>query len=380
MRRDGLQIPFIDLSRQHAPIRDELLRAVSCVAEAERYVLGRFVLDFEEAVAEYIGVRHAVGVASGSDALYLSLRAVDLQPDDEVITTAFSFIATAGAIENLGGRVVFADIEPRTFNLDANAVANAITDRTRAIVVVHLFGQMAEMGPILDVASQHGLQLIEDAAQAIGAKAFVENRWRSVGTLGALGCFSFYPTKNLGGWGDGGLVTTDDSAVGERVRRLRVHGADRGSGRDRHDEVGINSRLDAIQAAVLRVKLRHLTNWTELRRSRAAVYEQRLAGLQGLVTPPAEPDRFHVYNSYTIRSDRRDELRAFLEHCGIGTSIHYPSPLHLELCFAHLGYREGDLPEAERAAQETLSLPIYPELTPDELERVSEAIVEFCAG
>lgn len=370
-------VRFLDLSRQNDPIREELLAAVAAVAEAQSFVLGEVVRDFESAIAEYIGVRHAVGVASGTDALYLALRALDLRPGDEVITTPFSFFATAGAIVNAGCRVVFADIDASTFNLDPDEVVRAISDRTRAIMAVHLYGQMAAMEPILAVAAERGLTVIEDAAQAMGAKGLVGNRWQAAGTVGSLGCFSFYPTKNLGGWGDGGLVTTNDEEHADRVRRLRAHGQNQRDDTHVHREAGINSRLDAIQAAVLRVKLRYLPGWTETRRARAATYDRRLADPDGLVTPKAEPDRFHVYNLYTIRSDKRDELRRYLDGRGIGTGLYYPSPLHLQPCFAHLGYREGDFPVAERASREVLSLPVYPELTPEELERVVCAIEDF---
>ncbi|UCC48626.1 MAG: DegT/DnrJ/EryC1/StrS family aminotransferase [Gemmatimonadota bacterium] len=370
-------IPLFDLARQHVPIAEELISAVARVAEAQNFVLGAGVAEFEAAAAQYIGVGHTVGVASGTDALYLALRLLGLQPGDEIITSPFTFFATAGAIENAGGRIVFADIDPRTFNLDPTAVAAAISSRTRAILPVHLFGQMAEMGPLLELAAQRGLWLIEDAAQSIGAKALVEGRWRSAGTLGTVGCFSFYPTKNLGGWGDGGLVSTDDPELAERLRRLRVHGEDYANARYVYGEVGTNSRLDAIQAAVLHVKLRHLPGWTETRRARAAGYDQRLGEIDAITTPTAEPDRFHVYSLYTIRAPRRDQLREHLGKRGIGTGVYYPLPLHLQPCFGHLGYRAGDLPEAERAAEEVLSLPLYPELTVEEQARVAAGIAEF---
>jgi dTDP-4-amino-4,6-dideoxygalactose transaminase len=371
------QIPLFDLARQNEPIAEELLEAVARVARAQSFVLGATVTGFEAAVAEFVGAEHAVGVASGTDALYLSLRALELREGDEVITSPFTFFATAGAIVNAGGRPVFADIDRRTFNIEPARVAEVISERTRAIIPVHLFGQMAETDPLLELAAAHGLWVIEDVAQAIGAKGVVGGRWRTAGTLGQTGCFSFYPTKNLSGWGDGGLITTNDAELAERLRRLRVHGEDYGRGRYRHSEVGTNSRLDAIQAAVLQVKLRHLPGWTELRRSRAAWYDRELESIDGVNAPPAEPDRFHVYSLYTIRSKQRDALREHLGEEGIGTGIYYPIPLHLQPCFSHLGYKEGDFPVVEQAAAEVLSLPLYPELTREEMARVVAAIAEF---
>lgn len=372
-----MDIPLLDLGKQNGPIAEELMAAVARVAGGQSFVLGPAVTDFETAVAEYTGAAYAIGVASGTDALYLSLRALDLQEGDEVITTPFAFFATAGAVANAGGRLVFADIEPQTFNIDPQAVAAAITDRTRAIIPVHLFGQMAAMGRLLELARERGIAVIEDAAQSIGAKALVDDRWVSAGAAGAAGCFSFYPTKNLGGWGDGGMITTDDEALAERLRRLRVHGENYERGRYVHDEVGTNSRLDAIQAAVLHVKLGYLPGWTEMRRARAARYEQALAGIDGVAAAAAVPECFHVYSLYTVRAQRRDELKAFLVGQGIGTGIYYPLPLHLQPCFAQLGYGEGDFPEAERAAAEALSLPVFPELAVEEQDRVIAAIAEF---
>ena len=363
-------IPFLDLARQNLPIQEELLEAVARVAEAQNFVLGTAVRDFEAAIAEYIGVSHAVGVANGSDALYLAIRALNLQDGDEIITSPFTFFATAGAIENAGCRVVFADIDSRTFNLDAGAVSAAISDRTRAILAVHLYGQMADMAGLLRIAEDRGLAVIEDAAQSIGAKGLADGGWRSAGSIGDLGCFSFYPTKNLGGWGDGGLITTDDEQLAQKVRGLRIHGQNIGHNTYVHEEIGVNSRLDAIHAAVLHAKLSHLQSWTEARRVRAARYDQRLGGLDKLVTPTADDDRFHVYNIYTIRAQHRDELRAFLESRGVGTGLYYRLPLHLQPCFAHLGYKDGDFPEAERASREVLSLPLFPELMLEELDRV----------
>lgn len=379
MSDDTKEVPIalIDLARQHAPIAGELMAAVADVARSQGFVLGEAVERLERKISEYVGVRHAVGVASGTDALYLALRLLDLRPGDEVITSPFTFFATAGAIHNAGGRIVFADIEPATFNLDPDAVTAAINERTRAIIPVHLFGQMAAMDPLTELATRHGLPLIEDAAQSIGAKALVAGSWRSAGAAGTVGCFSFYPTKNLGGWGDGGMVTTDDDALAERLRRLRVHGEDYGRGRYLHEEIGTNSRLDAVQAAVLEVKLGRLPGWTEGRRARAARYDRALANLAGVTTPAAPSDRFHVYSLYTLRAERRDELKRELKRRGIGSGVYYPLPLHLQPCFSDLGYREGDFPEAERAAREALSIPVFPELTSGEQGGVIEALEEF---
>lgn len=377
--RERHQIPLFDLARQNTPIAEELLSAVANVARAQSFVLGPTVADFESAVTEYLDVEHAIGVASGTDALYLSLRLLDLQPDDEVITSPFTFFATAGAIVNAGGRPIFADIDPATFNLDPEAVAAALSNRTRAIIPVHLFGQMAEMPPLLELAESKSLSVIEDVAQSIGAKGLIEGRWLAAGAVGTTGCFSFYPTKNLSGWGDAGMITTNDMQIAERLRRLRVHGEDYGSGRYVHHEVGINSRLDAVQAAVLKVKLRHLPGWTELRRARAGWYDLRLSNIDGVSTPAVALDRFHVYSLYTIRARRRDDLRDHLRERGIGHGVYYPLPLHLQPCFASLGYGPGDFPEAERAAAEVLSLPLYPELGEGEMERVVAAIEEFYA-
>ncbi len=374
------QIPLFDLERQNMPIAEELMAAVAEVARAQSFVLGRAVADFESAVTEYLAVDHAIGVASGTDALYLSLRLLDLRPGDEVITSPFTFFATAGAIVNAGGRPVFADIDPATFNLDPAAVAAALTERTRAIIPVHLFGQMADVTPLLRLADDKGLWVIEDVAQSIGAKGLVDGRWQAAGAIGTTGCFSFYPTKNLSGWGDGGMITTNNAQIAQRLRRLRVHGEDYGGGRYVHHEIGTNSRLDAIQAAVLKVKLRYLPGWTETRRARAAWYDQGLAGIDGVATPTAAIDRFHVYSLYTIRAERRDQLREHLRDRGVGHGVYYPVPLHLQPCFASLGYRKGDFPESERAATEVLSLPVYPELATAEMEHVAAAIEEFYAG
>lgn len=359
-------IPLLDLKAQYASIRAEVREAVDRVMDSQQFILGAEVESLEREIAEYCGSRYAVGVSSGTDALLVVLMALGLRPGDEVITSAYSFFATAGAVARLGGRPVFVDIDSATFNIDPAAIASKITSRTRAILPVHLFGQMADMEEITRIASRHGLPIIEDAAQAIGA----ELQGRPAGAWGTAGCLSFYPTKNLGGAGDGGMVTTNDLGLAERIRMLRNHGF-----RMRyHSEIlGGNFRLDAIQAAVLRVKLRYLDRWTEARRRNAAEYRKRL---QPGTQLPAERFGTHVYNQFVIRHPRRDALMHYLKEQGIGCEVYYPSPLHLQKCFDDLGYRTGDLPVSERAAQTSLALPIYPELTPEMIQRVADSIAQ----
>ncbi len=363
---DPPAVPALDLRAQYQAIRDEIDRVVREVIESQHFVLGPEVAGLEADVARYCGVSHGVGCASGSDALLLPLLALGAEPGDEVITTPYSFFATAGSIWRTGAKPVFVDIEPDTYNLDPAGIEAAITPRTRAIIPVHLYGQAAEMDPINKVAATHGLTVLEDAAQAIGA-AYHGTR---SGGLGHVAAFSFYPSKNLGGFGDAGMVMTDDPELARRVARLRVHGMEP---KYHHHEVGFNSRLDALQAAVLRVKLRHLDRWTADRRVAAARYralfcEQRLTERVGL--PTERPGLFHVYNQFVIRvpAASRDALRAYLTTHRIGTEIYYPIPLHLQVCFASLGHKPGDFPVAEAAARETLALPMYPELT-DEAQR-----------
>jgi dTDP-4-amino-4,6-dideoxygalactose transaminase len=369
-------VPFLDLRAQFATIADRILSAVGPIFESQQFVLGPAVEQFERAAAEAIGTRHAIGVASGTDALLLSLRALDVGPGDDVITTPFTFFATAGAIYNAGARPVFADIEPATFNLDPAAVERAWTDATRAVLPVHLYGQMADLEPLLDLCEANGVALVEDAAQAIGANGLVRGAWRPAGAAGRAGAFSFFPTKNLGAYGDGGLITTDDDALAARLRRLRVHGGERTY---HHEEVGFNSRLDALQAAILHAKLPSLAGWNGQRRANAAWYDRRLADLAHVRTPAARADRFHIYHQYTIRAERRDELKRHLDARGVGSMVYYPLPLHLQPCFRPLGYSEGDFPESERAAAEVLSLPIYPELSEAQREEVCAAIEAFYA-
>lgn len=367
-------VPLLDLKAQHAPIREEIRAAVDRVVETQQFILGPEVEALEHEVAAYCGCSHAIGVSSGTDALLLALMALGVGPGDDVLTTPYSFFATAGAIARLGARPVFADIDPRSFTIDATQVALALTARTKAMVPVHLFGQIAEMEPILDESRAHGIPIVEDAAQAIGA----EWRGRRAGSLGQLGCFSFFPSKNLGGFGDGGMVTTNDPEFAEKARMLRSHGA---RTKYHHVLVGGNFRLDAIQAAVLRVKLRHLDSWTKGRQANAAVY-RRLFAEAGLAPrqiqlPEELPDRRHTYNQFVIRCANRDTLRSHLNSQRIASEIYYPVPLHLQECLAPLGKRPGDFPEAERAARESLAVPIYPELTTPMQAAVVNAVVDF---
>lgn len=367
-------VPLLDLKAQFALIRDEVMPALLAVIERQQFILGPEVEELEKAIAKLSGTRHAVACASGTDALLLSLKALDLRPGDEVITTPFTFFATAGAIWNAGGKPVFADIEPETFNIDPRAVEATIGPRSRAVVPVHLFGQMARMEDLLGMAGARGLVVIEDAAQAIGARRKIEGQWRMAGELGWAGAFSFFPSKNLGAWGDGGMIVTQDEALAERLRRLRTHG---GSKRYYHEEVGTNSRLDTLQAAVLLAKLPHLGRWSEARRKVAARYSEELEGVGDLVLPKVDEANEHIFHQYTIRTGRRDALLEHLRERGIGCAVYYPTPLHLQPCFADLGYRAGQFPEAERAAREVLSLPIYPELGSEAQGQVIEAIRGF---
>jgi dTDP-4-amino-4,6-dideoxygalactose transaminase len=316
-------------------------------------------------------------VASGTDALLLPLKALELQPGDEVVTTPFTFFATAGAIHNAGGRAVFVDIDPDSFNLRPELVAEAVGPRTRAVVPVHLFGQMAPLAPLRELADRRGLFLLEDSAQSIGARQLVDGAWRSTGQLGHATAFSFFPSKNLGAFGDGGMVVTDDADVAARIRRLRVHG---GIKMYHHEEVGFNSRLDALQAAILLAKLPHLERWSEARRRNAAWYDERFAALEErghLRRPRVAATNQSVYNQYTLRVEERDALKQFLTAEGIGAAVYYPLPLHLQPCFAYLGYGEGDFPESERASREVISIPVYPELTEEERETVAATIERF---
>ncbi|HEX5581467.1 MAG TPA: DegT/DnrJ/EryC1/StrS family aminotransferase, partial [Gemmatimonadaceae bacterium] len=368
----SMPVPLLDLRAQHAHITDDVTAALLRVVEDQAFILGEPVAQLEAAVAEMSHVRHAVGCASGTDALLLALRALDVGPGDEVVTTPFTFFATAGTIHNVGARPVFVDIEPRTFNIAPEAVAAAITPRTKAVIPVDLFGQMAPLDRVAEAAP--GLPIIEDAAQSIGARRKIGGEWRMAGEAATIGTFSFFPSKNLGGYGDGGMMVTQDDALFERLMKLRTHGSRRTY---YHEEVGFNSRLDALQAAVLLAKLPHLASWSEARRANARHYDAAFADVPELVTPFVDPDAESIYNQYTLRCERRDELQAHLKEQGIGSAVYYPLPLHLQPCFAYLGYRPGSCPEAERAAGEVLSLPVYPELSAAQRDEVVAAVRAF---
>lgn len=372
-----MAVPLLDLTRQDEAIGDEVRRRVEEVASSQRFILGEPVERFEETLAAHEGVDHAVGVASGTDALLLALQALGVGEGDEVVTTPFTFFATAGAIHNAGGRPVFVDIEPETFNMDPGRLAEATGPDTAAVVPVHLFGQMADVGAIRRVADRHGAAVVEDAAQAAGARRESGGEPRAPGQVGDAAALSFFPAKNLGAWGDGGAVLTDDPELAERVRRLRVHGGLRSY---RHEEIGTNSRLDALQAAVLEAKLPHLEDWNRARAEHAAWYDERFAELEEagcLRRPAAREDARHVYHQYTLRVRDRGALREHLSGREIGTGVYYPLPLHLQPCFEDLGYEEGDFPESERAARQVISLPVFPELTDAERAEVADAVEAF---
>jgi dTDP-4-amino-4,6-dideoxygalactose transaminase len=367
-----MKVPLLDLRAQYQTIRHEVRAAIDRVCDAQQFILGEEVTALERDVAAFCEARFAVGVSSGTDALLVALMALGIGPGDEVITSSYSFFATAGTIARLNARPVFVDIDPSSFNLDPTALAARVTSRTRAIVPVHLFGRTCDMTAVHHVATQHGLAIVEDAAQAIGAR---DDRGRSAGMVGTLGCLSFFPSKNLGAFGDGGMVLTNDAALAERVRILRVHGS---QPKYHHQVVGGNFRLDAIQAAVLRVKLKHLPGWTKARRENAERYRTlfRDTDLDEQVRLPADTPG-HIYNQFVIRCRDRDGLQRFLHDRGVSTEVYYPVPLHLQPCFRDLGHREGDMPEAEAAARESLALPIYPELTEAAQRHVVTQIAEF---
>jgi dTDP-4-amino-4,6-dideoxygalactose transaminase len=366
-------IPLLDLHAQYAPLRDEILAAVTRVCDSQRYIMGPDVTAFEEEIASLLGVSYAVSVSSGTDALLLALMTLDLKAGDEVITPTYSFFATAGAIARVGARPVLVDIDPTTFNMDPSALPEVITERTKAILPVHLFGLSADMDPILAIGQRHGIPVIEDAAQAIGATY----KQRPVGGIGTLGCFSFFPSKNLGAFGDAGLLTTQDASLAHRAKLLRNHGMEP---KYYHHVVGANFRMDTIQATVLRIKAPHLAAWTEARRLNAQRYARlfRERDLLDRVTLPVEPaDLHHIFNQFVIRVAERDGLKTHLDGKHIGNEIYYPVPFHLQPCFANLGYRRGDFPIAERAANESLAIPIYSELTFDQQQTIVDAIAEF---
>ncbi len=369
-----MKVPLLDLRRQYARIRPEVEAAIASVVESQQLILGEEVRKFEEKAAAYCGCRYAVGVSSGTDALLVALMALGVRTGDEVVTTPFTFFATAGSIVRLGARPVFIDIEPDTFNLDVSTLEAAVTRNTKAIMPVHLFGQSVKMAALMEIADRYGVPVVEDAAQAIGA----ECDGKRVGGFGQAGCFSFFPSKNLGAFGDGGLVTTNDEALCRKLRTLRDHGQ---TERYRYEFIGGNFRLDALQAAVLSVKLPHLDEWTGERQRNAERYDQlfREAGLvrSKRITLPSVVQSRHVFNQYVVRAERRDELREYLAENGVGTAVYYPVPLHLQKCFEDLGYERGSLPQAESAAEEVLALPIFSELTEQEQQYVVECTSKF---
>ena len=369
-----MPVPLLDLQRQYRTIKDDIDREVMRVVESQRFILGPDVEQLETELAEYTGSRHAIACASGTDAILLPLKALPLEPGDEVISPAFTFFATAGAIWNAGMKPVFCDVDPNTFNVTADTVRAALTPRTKAIVVVHLYGQMANMMELLALAREKKLYVIEDAAQSLGARQKIVGNDCHAGSLGIVGSFSFFPSKNLGAFGDGGLMTTDDDDLAERLRKLRVHG---GRQMYHHEMVGTNSRLDSLQAAVLSAKLPHLDGWAEARRRNAEFYNGAFANIDAIQTPVSGENNYHVYNQYTLKVRDRDGLKRHLDAAGIGNAIYYPLPLHLQECFAGLGYERGDLPVSERIATQVISIPVFPELTDAEKSQVVETILEY---
>jgi len=364
-----MNVPLLDLKQQYQQIKDDILPAISAVCESQMLCLGPAVAEFEKKIANYCGCKYAIGVSSGSDALLVSLMALGIKSGDEVITTPFTFFATAGAIARLGAKPVFVDIEPDFYNIDPAKIEKKITKKTKGIIPVHLYGQVSQMKPIMQISKAHNLFVIEDACQSIGA---AQNDIQA-GNFGNTGCFSFYPTKNLGAFGDGGLVTTNDEKLAEKLRVLRDHGQ---NPRYYYNMIGGNFRLDGIQGATLNVKLNHLNKWTEKRRQNAATYNKLLAGCP-VKTPKVAEGNKHIYHQYTIAAPKRDQLQKFLADSGISSAIFYPKPLHLQQCFSNLGYKASDMPIAEKVCEEVLSLPIYPELTEEQIKYTAAKICEF---
>ena len=368
-----IPVPLLDLKAQYATIREEVNAAVMRVLESQHFILGPEVEALEAEVAAYSQCKYGIGVSSGTDALLVALMAIDIQPGDEVITTPYTFFATAGSIVRLGAKPVFVDIDPLSYNIDHTKIEAAITPRTRAIMPVHLYGQMAEMDPIMEIANRYNLYVIEDAAQAIGA----EYKGRRAGSIGHLGCLSFFPSKNLGGIGDGGMVVTNDAELADKVKLLRGHGA---QPKYYHKVVGGNFRLDAVQAAVLRVKLKYLDDWTKKRQMNAAYYRQLFSQVELPISLPSDVHHCrHIYNQFVIRTQHRDKLMTYLKSRQIGSEVYYPVSMHMQECFADLDYHFGDFTESEQAAQETLALPIYPELTAAQQAMVVESLATFAS-
>jgi dTDP-4-amino-4,6-dideoxygalactose transaminase len=364
-----IQVPFLDLKAQYATIKEEVMPAISRVCESQALALGPAVADFEEKIAAYCQCKYAIGVSSGTDALLAGLMALDIKPGDEVITTPFTFFATAGCIARIGARPVFVDVDPDSYNIDPAGIEEKITEKTKAVIPVHIFGQAAQMKAINEIVHRHNLAVIEDAAQAIGT---VQDGTKC-GNFGDCGCFSFYPTKNLGAFGDGGLVTTNDEDMAQKLKILRDHGQ---NPRYFYGMIGGNFRLDGIQAAVLAVKLRYLDTWNQKRRKNAAFYDQAFAG-SPVKTPKIDANNVCIYHQYTVTVPERDQLQKFLSEHHIGSAIFYPKPLHLQECFRELGYRQGDLPVAEQICDQVLSLPIYPELSQEQIEYVAGTVLKF---
>lgn len=367
-----MKVPLLDISAQNSALRSDIEAAIGRVLDTNGFILGDEVASLEKELASYCRAKHAIACASGTDALILALLAYDIGFDDEVITTPYSFFASSSSIARLGAVPIFVDIDPETFNMDVSQVEARITDKTKAIMPIHLFGQCADMDGLLEIGRKHGVPVIEDAAQAIGA----EDHGRRAGSMGDIGCFSFYPSKNLGGMGDGGFLTTNDDDLAHKLRALRVHGSFE---RYYHKWVGLNSRLDGFQGAVLRVKLPHLDAWSDARKKNAERYQDGLADIgSGFVLPVEREDVRHIYNQFVVRvPDRRDELKSFLAEHEVGTDIYYPVSLHLQECFSYLGYRKGDYPESERASVESLALPIFPEMTAEQQAHVISTIRKF---
>ena len=379
-----MKVPLLDLKAHHEPIKEEIFSVFEAVFRNQYFILGPQVKDLEEKVASYCQTEFAIGVSSGTDALLIALMSLDIGAGDEVITTPYTFFATAGAIARVGAKPVFVDIDPVSYNINPEKIEAALTPQTKIIMPVHLYGQVADMGPILDIAQGHGLKVVEDAAQAIGAE---DARGKRAGSFGDIGCFSFFPSKNLGAMGDGGIVTTNDAALADKVVKMRVHG---GHPKYYHKMIGGNFRLDAIQAGVVAVKLNYLDSWTAKRQQNAQYYgelfskhkliDEGFLSLPQAVYKKSAPSHYHIYNQFVLRVKDRDALRAFLANAEIGSEVYYPVPLHLQACFADLGHKAGDFPESERAANETLALPVYPELTPQMQETVVDAIDRFYRG
>jgi dTDP-4-amino-4,6-dideoxygalactose transaminase len=367
-----MAVPLLDLKAQHATIRDSVVNAMTRVIDDQAFILGEPVEKLEREVALLSHTTHAIGVANGTDAILLALRALNVGKGDEVLTTPFTFFATAGAVHNVGARPVFADINPDTFNISTDALASAIKPTTKAVIAVDLFGQMAPVEAIMDAAGT--LPVVEDAAQSIGARRKIDDKWVMAGQAATVGTFSFFPSKNLGAYGDGGMVVTQNDEIATRVKRLRVHG---GMKTYYHEEVGYNSRLDALQAAVLSAKLVSLASWSAARRKNAAYYDAAFADLNDVRTPTIDPANESIYNQYTLRVAKRDALQAHLKEKQIGSAIYYPLSLHLQPCFEYLGYKRGAFPESERATQEVISIPVYPELKQNQLDEVIEAVRGF---